>query len=74
MVKVKLLRSWNTRAGQHHPPEVIEVPAGQARRMAGAVPPYGEIVEDPVPVVEIAPVAEPVAEAKPDAKPRRAKA
>lgn len=44
MVKVRLLRSWNTRAGLHHPPGVIEVPAEQARRMAQAVPPYAEAV------------------------------
>lgn len=44
MVKVRLLRSWNTRAGLRHPPEVIEVPAWRARLMAQTVPPYAEIV------------------------------
>lgn len=46
MVKVRLLRPWNTRAGQHHPPAEISVSAGQARLMAQTVPPYAEIVVD----------------------------
>lgn len=50
MTRVRLLRPWNTRAGLHHPPEIIEVPDAQARGMASAVPPYAEIVDAPQPV------------------------
>ena|SRR5690625_3043837 len=45
-VRVRLLRSWNTRAGLRHPPAEIKVSAKQARAMAQTVPPYAEIVED----------------------------
>lgn len=47
MTRVRLLRSWNTSAGQHHPPEVLEVAPDLAWRMAQTVPPYA------VPVVAV---------------------
>jgi pyruvate/2-oxoglutarate dehydrogenase complex dihydrolipoamide acyltransferase (E2) component len=45
MVRVRLLRAWNTPAGTRHPGEVIRGPAGQAARMAQTVPPYAVLVE-----------------------------